>query len=981
MDFKALTEKAIGIAQDEAVSAEDVAWIDNVLSNADGGLTPRDQQTISQYFWGRAVSELWLLKLKRHITECPPVIVTTSGYQVPVWVGEPYLSRLIAKRSRPAFDFLFEIHTNNPRFYEVVIQAALAYEPAVAASVTPLLSDYAENPYGFGKVDFAKVIERFAKLGLIAEAVRLCASLVQFCSDPIREEKAARRAADPEDWSTRLEPRPKLDQWAYQEILEKGVKPLAEAAPLETAKMLAEVVADMIQKRLYEQERGSEIWSDYSEIWCKRVDEPDSNHVDTDEALVHTLTHACVQVYARISDNHEKLAELDNALRATRWRIFQRIREHLYALYPVQAKEWIREVVLSYPNYLKWEYRYEFQRMIRVACAHFKSELFTQDELIPIFDSILSGPDKEDFKSFMGERFTEELFLQQERNFHLRQFRPFEPVIFGKYKETYDAALAEASELPADADYAPYKSEGVKTGGSRSPKPIDELKTMSDDELVAFLNSWEEARRDEKEWWIDINFDGVGIVLRELIKADPSRFLGWGTRWHSIERPIYLRYALDEGCERIKAGQHSELPQWLDLCDWVMAKSDGSIQGEQKPQEWSRTNPDWNSVRRAVVDFVGTCVSTEVNISVEWRDRLHRLLSTACCAPDPYLDRDEAIITPRDYLTDAINTARGRALENLISFGWWVRRHAGDKAPTPEVFQLLEFRLTSGPALTKPEHALLGSQFPRICGLNPDWAKQRRDLLFPHQSLDTWMAAFSSYLRYTRPYPVLFPVFEPEFQFALQHIRSLKTEKDERRDMTDALGQHIEMYYVWGLIGLDDKPSMLRAFYENTEPKNWAALFDHVGRSLKNSGAAIPPEIKQRCESFFEYRLSVGNGEELEQFMFWLESECLDPEWRLRAFLRALDVAKGSNRMSSMFIEGLSNLLTGFPDLVVECFAKLSARALGENYFYLQPEKAKPILRVGLASKNPKTVEAAKKAQENLLRAGHSEYLNLDDPK
>lgn len=767
----------------------------------------------------------------------------------------------------------------------------------------------------------------------------------------------------------------------YQETLEKGVRPLADAAPLDTSKLLISIVGAMLQLRSHKQEQDGEMWDDYSEIWCKRVDASDSHHLDSEEVLVHTLTYACVRVFARLSEAREKLAELDNALKANHWRLFHRIREHIYALYPAQAKEWIRDVVLSYPHYAKWEYRYELQRMIRVACTHFKSELFTQDELSPIFDAILSGPDKEDFKSFMGERFTEELFLKRERNFHLRQFRPFEPVLFGKYKDAYDKALVEVAESPADDDYAPYKSEGVKTGGSRSPKPIDELKAMSDDELVAFLNSWEESRRDEKEWWIDINFDGVGIVLRELIKADPSRFLAWGPRWHSIERPIYLRYALDEGCDRVKSGQHSELAQWLDLCDWGMSKRDGSAQGEQKPQEWSRTNPDWNSVRRVVVDFVGTCLSKEVNIPLQWRSRIRSLLGAASCAHDPYLDRDEPITMPRDYLTDAINTARGRALENLISFGWWIRRQAGEKAPAPEVFDLLEVRLNGGPALTKPEHALLGSQFPQIWGLDSEWAKQRRDRIFPHQSLETWKAAFSSYLRYTHPYAVLFAVLEPEFQFALQHIRSWKAEKDDRRDIIDALGQHIVMYYVWGFVKLDSSPSLLRAFYENTEPKNWAGLFDHVGRSLKNSGAAIPPEIKQRCESFFEYRLSVGNGEELEQFMFWLEAECLDPEWRLRAFLRALDVAKGSNRMSSMFIEGLSNLLTGFPDLVVECFAKLSARALGENYFYLQPEKAKPILRTGLASKNPKTVEAAKKAQENLLRAGHSEYLNLDEPK
>jgi hypothetical protein len=73
--------------------------------------------------------------------------------------------------------------------------------------------------------------------------------------------------------------------------------------------------------------------------------------------------------------------------------------------------------------------------------------------------------------------------------------------------------------------------------------------------------------------------------------------------------------------------------------------------------------------------------------------------------------------------------------------------------------------------------------------------------------------------------------------------------------------------------------------------------------------------------------------------------------------------------------------LADHPDLVVECFAKLIEGALSQPHFYLRPEHIKPILKIGLYSPNGKTAEAAKFALDNLLKAGRSEFLKLDDIK
>ena len=47
--------------------------------------------------------------------------------------------------------------------------------------------------------------------------------------------------------NTSLEPIPRFDQWEYQQILEKGVRPLAEHEPYQVARILIDAVASMIR--------------------------------------------------------------------------------------------------------------------------------------------------------------------------------------------------------------------------------------------------------------------------------------------------------------------------------------------------------------------------------------------------------------------------------------------------------------------------------------------------------------------------------------------------------------------------------------------------------------------------------------------------------------------------------------------------------------------------------------------------------------
>lgn len=976
------------------VSAEDQHLLAQIIAEGDKVSAERIQKTLQligrrganfAYFFKNVSHKVWLKPLREagYFKNPPGIAPAGEGFvSFPVWWPGIFLERIAPTAGDEVADVLSELpNTDNPRVLEHVVKIALAIsDDGHSQKLAPIILNYLRQPYHIFEDNLTALIARWAQTGEsgIEAALRLCEPLISFQPDPRQQEKSARAEKHPDDWTTSLNPSPRFQEWEYQQILENGVRPLAKAAPLRTAKLLIDAVAQMVRLETGKSSANSD-WRDASAIWAPRVSERRGPYSSAQSDLIAALTDACEKVYEQGEGEQADVEALDLALRNARWQIFNRIRHYLYGKYPARAKAWIAKEIINYPDYSEGRYEFEFQRMVRIGIETFGESLLSRADLTRILDAIYDGPDKAEYQQFMGKDYTEQAYGARKQYFQLRHFRPFSSVLFGKYKSRYDELCAGKASSLTDEDFVPYSTGESKTGTSRSPRSVDELAQLSDDELIAFLNEWEDVSRDPEQWWVDIDFHGVGIALQQLITASPGRFLDWGGRWREVQRPIYFRYALDIAGKRI-VSDDSELAKWFDLADWVMAQKSAEMVGDAAASETSRTHPEWDSARRQVVDLVETCVAKEQNIGIDWRERIRPLITAACSAADPYLDKESTASGSRDYLTTAINTTRGRALETLLDYGYWVRRHCGASAAVSEVFQVLETRFQGKPPLTLPERALLGGNFSRICGLNFDWAKEHVSAVFDQSDADGWRAAFGTFLVFNRAHPTLFEVLRPQLEFALEKLRSWPDSDSQRNDPVANLGEHLLDYYLLGRTPLQGKDSLLQRFYNKASAKRWATLFDHAGRLMRNT-AELSEEVANRCKAFFESRLQTANGEELQEVNFLIEANCLDAEWRLRALSRVLDVTKGRSRSPSTLIKGLGKLLADHTDLVVECFAKVSEGVAAKSHFYLRPEDVKPILKAGLASQNPKTSQAAEFALDNLLKAGRSEFLNLDQIK
>ncbi|MBN2791452.1 MAG: hypothetical protein JXQ81_02985 [Desulfuromonadales bacterium] len=755
---------------------------------------------------------------------------------------------------------------------------------------------------------------------------------------------------------------------------------MAEQEPYQVSRILIDAVASMNRLGMHQEdfEKGSD--QDYSEIWCRRLDKPDRDYQDTKETLVQVLTYACEQVYEKAP---ESVNALDQALRNHRWKVFKRLRQHLYASHPNdQTLPWIREQILGHDDYHKWKYHYEFQLMIRKASEHFGPRLLSEEERKGIFDAILSGPDKE------RDPAQQEAFKQYQRNFHRMQLRPFAALLSGDVRRYFDELEGKASaEAITDDSYSPYGGVTSGWGSQQSPKTVEELERFTDDELLTYLNDWDEEHRDKDNWLVEINISALAgefhTLFKERIVPDGERLAFWLANRDRIARPVYVAAMSKAMLELVKEKNFDRLDQWLEFCAWVLSHPDTArVEGQPEPRNESRDHPDWGSSRRAVVDFIDACVNKDTDTPIAARGGLAALLRQACGQPDWRLDHDRPVLLNRDDpITEAINNTRSRALESLANFGFWIRRQLPEDQ-LPEVTDILAKRLAEDAEipLTRPEQALLGMHFGKLCTLNRDWAAQQREIFFPQANEAVWWDAFGSYIRFNRPVKLTFEILRGEFEYALENLNILANEKGDGKELIDRLGQHLFTYYLWGVYPLTGDESLLERFYDKTKDdrKRWGQLFDHVGRSLRNSGRHIDKTLTDRIIAFFDWRFAAAEPLELQEFTFWLEAECLDPNWRLQSYSKILDLGRGKDVGLSLEVKALNKLLPNHLALVVECFAKITDAMDQGTQMYISADEAKPILQAGLTAEDPQVRKNAERARENLLRLGRFDYLDVE---
>ena len=969
-----------------------------------------------EYFFARLRNPLWIRPLvDRGCFLAPPKTrKLPGGYtQTPVWPELQYLKNVVRDAPDEVLQVVCELpEVDNPRVYDDIVDIALQLRGEQSTQLVDRVIESTEIDYVHSsRHKWAELLKHWTIENQLDAALKFTSVLVQFVPDRRDKTKRKRRRKNPKDTAamigmianTQLKPSPRFDSSDYLEVLSEGVRPLAKKAPYKVARILIDATADMIRLRTHQQ--GLDNGIDNSESWCDRLTESEDDYEDAEKSLVHTLTFACDQVYEKLPNS---VSELDKTLREQQLRAFKRLRYHLYAQHPNETtKPWIQQLIREHEGYDWLEHRFEFQRMVRIACEQFGNALITKEECIRIFDSISSGPSKANHRvwvvEFLGEELTEERFKTHTRRFHRMQLRPFESLLFGKYAAYFHDLQRDAETPISDDDYGPRRIQTSFGPNDHSPITPEDLANYGDEELLDFINQWnnEEVFYDGTRY-MRVNIHGLSqtfeTVFQKSIIPNSNRLRFWMENFERIERPIFLERMIAVMQERVAAKNFDKFDKWLTFLGRVLLHTDHKLANDRKKANEPREVPEWYSPRLAVGDFVRICLEKDSDMPVSARDQLAHLLDTQCTQSDWHLDEEPTPNKCQTNLADkGINNPRGKAWQDLINFGFWLRRHDLE-SESREVTKILEkrFATDSQYPLTLPEYAILGMSYNQILSLDRKWAIKNKSNFFPQDAMSQWLAAFGSYVDYNRASEPAFEILREEYSFALQLLDDLDKqhcpedkstgifdrrtrENSPEEKLMSILGRHLFIYYLWEMCPLKGETSLLERYYQMTDGnrERWGHLFEYVGRTLRDTSEQPEQNLIDRIIDFFDWRIEVEEPMELRQFNFWLEAKWLTPKWRLDACAVILDICK-SNRVSIIIpLDALCEMLPDYTAKVVACFARLTDD-IGDDNIYIYTDEAKTILSAGLGSSDHDVRKNAKRGHENLLRIGRFDLLDLD---
>ena len=1001
------------------ITAEDQRKIKAILKLDHSNRSKTDEKTMLSlirrrganyaFFFENATDASWLPILKRKDFFKKPIgIEKIEGGDIstPFWWPMQYLKNVSTKAPQEVIEVIQGLpETDNPKVYRSIIDIALILSVTYSIKLKSKIHESLEclniTTYLISH-NYLKLLIYWIKENQIESALELLKTLLKLKPDSEAQEKEKYRKKilkekEPEGdiLIPELEPKSNFNQWDYSEILDKGIERLAEIKPYEVACILIKLINQAISFTYKDEIKNGR---DYSYIWCQKLNIASSDSPTQKEHLILTLTSVCKKVYEKTPDLIENL---DNLLRKPNRNVFQRIRQHLYSLYPnEQTKTWICEEILNYKDYHQFKYDYELQKMITHSVKCFGKNLLSQDELIKIFDKILIGPSKENFKKQCernSKEFTENDFKKRQVFFHRLQLRAFEPVLFGKYLKIFKELETQSTEPISNENYLPFRSYFGKVS-SHSPKSSKDLAKFTDEELLDYINKWEdESKCFDNNEFVEVSIKGLveafGTVFKEYINKDSKRLNFWVKNCHRIQRAIYIK-AMLEG-RQIKLGTKdyvNQINQWFDFCEWVLSHNDQRQERNLYDDEL-KENPSWQSSRRSVADFVTGCISTMSKININKEQIIRRILEILkilCTQFDKRLDQsqptislweidqDEILKNPNDYLQEAVNSTRSRALEQLIQLGYYLRKEK--KKTSLEILSFLEerFRTNAKYPFTLQEYAILGFCYGGIYNIDKEWAIKQKSIIFPQVEWQKFLVAFGNFLSGHSPHTEFLRIFQNDFIFTLNNLNQFKKQKTNDRDLIDVLGQHLWLYYLGGKYPL--KNSLLEKFYEKADKKHWKKLFELIGRQLKDHSNEFDKNMKKRAIEFFDWRLKAQEPTELQEFSLWLEAKCLDAKWRLDQYSKILDTCQKQESIDIWWpIKTLHTMLTNHTKQVMVCFEKLTCHILSGELWGIPVEDTKAILEVGLKNKDEEIFSNAKQALDHLLKAGCFEFLDMED--
>lgn len=758
--------------------------------------------TLYEYFFNNLNNPEWIIPLyERGYFSHPPAPIEDAERKTvsfPFWAALRFLRKQAKSAPESVLSIILKIPFNdNITVLDQINQIALELPADLAVEIAKIeiewLSRQKRQIFGHVGLDLANLVTHLANGGQFEAAVELAKSLLIIFSDPKAEEKS-------KDKSIYFEPEPNtlLSNWEYEQVLGKNVLELASLEPLRILTLVSDLLNSALKIRYGQNNENS--FEDYSEIWRPRAES--GQHSGIKDLLTSGVHRICQQIAEKDSSLIPKVVAI---LEAYKWTIFIRLALSLLQNFSDNAEDLIIERLTDKNLFEDGSYSHEY-----FGLAESQFNLLSEEQKQTFFQWIEEGPKtgrdqyNERLKEFWGKEIEGNEYDYYVMAWKRDRLARIQKYLEGDWKELY-ADLIEHAGKPAD--FA-SRRDIITRFGESSPISSKDLSSLSTDEVIDYLKTWEPSGELESP-----TRAGLASELTNLVTSAPLQYSELADRFLALDA-AYISALITGLRQSVESREPVEWNSILQLCREITTASSEREDGEANKS----IGDDQKTLTRNVTYFLSSAFKSREHFPIEFRQIAWDSLHPVTQHPEPTEQYEKEYGgSNMDPLTLSLNTIRGGAMHAVIEYALWVRSYM-EKSENfadllkegfehmPEVRKVLEEHLDpqKDPALSI--RSIYGQWFPWLVLLDENWARQNVQSVFPDEPKFSILrdVAWQTYLNFCDAYDSVFDMLSNEYEKALNRLGEKYIGRQQSLTLDERLANHLLTFYWRDKIKLDD---------------------------------------------------------------------------------------------------------------------------------------------------------------------------------
>ncbi len=927
-----------------------------------------------QYFFDRLNSPAWLKPLAdRGFFQKPPEPIRDGQYiSFPVWPESQYLLRMarMPEVQNTVLDIALRIPVlENSRVHDDIADISLALPPPLAAKLVPQIS--AAIPLSVKLLLAEKVKDLIVHLATGAQgaaAIQLTASALALAPDP-------RVGKEGEESILSQEPQSYFQDWYYSRIVDAAVPELVKCSGLEAVRLFCGLLNDAIRLSRKREEEGDEDFLYIRHPAIEHGKDPD----DIPSLLLCAVRDAAELL---ITSDPTQFSAVTTLFQQQKWVSFRRLELHIARVFSDTGLA-LAERTLQQPEILSLaSTRHEAVLLLKTTFSKLTAE--TKQQILSWMDAGTSEESLRNWLEFIGEEVTEDKIRNLANRRRLDHFSILEGQLPEPYQTRYEDLKVQLG-VPNPPDRVSYPRFGAIS--AQSPRTAEELAELPVEDLLGFLRSWVPGH--------DVfgpTAEGLGCAFANVVMKRPPDFAAAAPKMEGLD-PTYIRALFGSLAAALKQGEQWDWGPVLELAKWVVA------QGREIPGRKGGlmdADPDWGWSRTAIIDLLTAGFEGgPARLPLDYRTSVWDLLQPLTDDPYPGVEDERGEKFDPSFLS--INSTRGRALDAVIDYAWWLRRctdearKAAGQAPIdfdsmPEVREVLNVHLEIEREPTLTIRSVYGRHLTSLASLDWNWVRAHVEAILPPGRDDQprFGAAWESFVAFNEPNTVLLQALLPAYQRAVEQIGQATGMMRHPGSPEDRLSEHLLIYYWLGSIEFGSVDGLIETFYATASDALRGHAMWFVGTSVSRWDDAAPAQVFDRLKTLVERRLEVASQadkpdlfvKELANFGWWFKSEKFDERWSLETLLSILRLIKKAEGEMGV-VKLLSERCPRYPVECVTCL-RLMIEGDRERWLLLGVESdAIELLRRALNSNKPDAALSARRLAEELIARGHFAFRTL----